>query len=138
MVLKDPQYEDCPTFWLRRGDTTNHSLEKVLIQIARGRFIPDALWGPQSYTTAGEEDSRPWVQNWYSFYGVTTKPWLRKPIDLYQSIVSRSIIKPALQGLGGQSYCLEDLHLHGFLGEVGKTQFQCVIFPSMVQAVYRS
>ena len=37
--LKDPQREDSPTFWLRRGDTPNHSQEMVLLQTARWLFI---------------------------------------------------------------------------------------------------
>ena len=64
-----------------------------------------------------------------------------RPIDLYHSIVSRPIIlnhQACTPGGQSISYSLGGLHLHGFLGGVGKTQFQCVIFPSMVQAVYRS
>jgi hypothetical protein len=34
--MKDPQCEDSPTFWLRRGNTPNHSREMVLLQTARG------------------------------------------------------------------------------------------------------
>jgi hypothetical protein len=34
--MKDPQHEDSSTFWLRRGDTPNHSRETVLMQTARG------------------------------------------------------------------------------------------------------
>jgi hypothetical protein len=51
--IKDPQREDSPTFWLRRGDTPNHSREKVVLQTARGHFISRVLSSPQSYTTQG-------------------------------------------------------------------------------------
>jgi hypothetical protein len=78
LMLKDPQSEDSPTFWLRRGDTPNHSQETALMQTARGLFIPGVLWGPVHH--AGVEDHGPRVQNWDSFYGVTTKPAFRKPI----------------------------------------------------------
>ena len=48
--------------------------------------------------------------------------------------------KSSSLGSGSQSvfYGPRGLHLCGFLGRGGKSQFQYVIFPSMVQAVYRS
>jgi hypothetical protein len=39
--VKDPQPEDSPTFWLRRGYTPNHSWEMVLMQTAGGLFFQE-------------------------------------------------------------------------------------------------
>jgi hypothetical protein len=48
-VVKDTQHEDSPTFWLRRGDTPNHSRETVLKQTARGLLF-QACSGTHSRT----------------------------------------------------------------------------------------
>ena len=126
------------------------------MQTARGLLFQEHS-GAHSHTPCRVEDHGPQVWNWDSFYGVTTKPELRKPImsqhqeptqckpiNLYHSIVSRPIILNHQActlgvGFGGNQFLsLRGLYLHGFLDGVGKMQFQCVIFPPTVQAVYRS
>jgi hypothetical protein len=55
-VVKDPQSEDSPTFWLRRDNTPNHSQETALMQSTRGPFYSRHTLGPTVIHHTGVED----------------------------------------------------------------------------------
>jgi hypothetical protein len=57
LPMKDPQREDSPTFWLRRGDTPNHSWETVLMQTARGLLFQECS---QSHSHTPHRGRGPW------------------------------------------------------------------------------
>ena len=51
--MKDPQREDSPTFWLRRGDTPKSPTRNGSCCKLQEDFYSRALSGPWSYTTQG-------------------------------------------------------------------------------------
>jgi hypothetical protein len=79
LELKDPQREDSPMFWLRRGDTPNHSQETVLLRTARGLFLFQECSQAHNHTqyTIIEDRGAPssWVRGYLKEETITQGGW---------------------------------------------------------------